>query len=311
MRVSPALAWAAAAALAGCGEAPNTCQIARATDLPLALEDGLLITDVAVNGSPLRLIVDTGSFATMLTQETVVRLDLPTPVWTGERATGYGGSRAISLSHSAKFKLGTLEGKDVPFAVAIGDKVLGDTRADGLLGMDILSHFDLDFDLPDHKLILYQALEGCTHPSAVLDGALYDLPMVTRIDTHDVMVAANIAGQRLTALLDSGSAENVVPRPTAHHLGLDAAALAGDETGTLNGMGRRAIHARRHVMEQITVGDLAISNMPVAIIDERGQGSWDLALGTDLFTRVHVWLSFSSNTVILQYPPRASPAAIQ
>jgi hypothetical protein len=47
--------------------------------------------------------------------------------------------------------------------------------------------------------------------------------------------------------------------------------------------------------------------MPVEIVDQRSDEDADMLLGLDFLSRVHVWLSFSSRTLVMQYLPEPSP----
>jgi hypothetical protein len=60
-------------------------------------------------------------------------------------------------------------------------------------------------------------------------------------------------------------------------------------------------------MQAITIGDVTLNHLPVAIMDTRSDDDTDMLLGLDFLSRVHVWLSFSSHTVVMQYPARPSP----
>ncbi len=54
------------------------------------------------------------------------------------------------------------------------------------------------------------------------------------------------------------------------------------------------------------MGDLVFGNMKVAVLDEAAGDDTDMLLGADFQTKVHLWISYSSHTLIMQYPPRAS-----
>lgn len=292
--------------LVGCATG-EPCRMGRATDLPLRMIRHHLVSAVEINGAPADMMLDTGAFGTVLTSEAVTRLHLPTPDWTTAEARGIGGTRSLSVLQTAQFKLGRLHGRNLHFAVFDSPKVLGTTQVDGLLGMDLMSQFDIDLDLSEHKVILYSPVGDCGQPGAALEQPLYLLPMEQAVDQRSVVVNVSVAGKNLRALLDSGSDSNVIFRGAARRLGLDDSALAGDRVGQMGGIGPRAVQYHRHIIEPVTIGDLTIRNMPVEISQERGGGEADMLLGLDFFLRVHVWMSFSSHTLIMQFPPKASP----
>ena len=301
-------AWtvlAVVSALSACAPS-NTCKMVRATDLPLDIDHHHLVTGVEINGQPARMMLDTGSDTTVLTRRSVVRLGLPEPMLTSAMVSGIGGSAGLSVLKTARFKLGDVRGRDLQFGVLEGD-ILGIRSMDGIVGMDLLSQADLDIDLPERKMILYRVVEGCGRPSVALGEPLYMLPMVQPVDELRVMIPVSITGRRLQALLDLGAPDTIIFRGAARRLGLDAAALAQDPAGFLGGIGPHAVRAHAHIVEPVTVGELTIRNMPAIISDERISGEEDMILGLDFFRRVHVWMSFSSHTLIMQFPPGLSP----
>jgi len=62
------------------------------------------------------------------------------------------------------------------------------------------------------------------------------------------------------------------------------------------------------VSPPIQLGDLTLSHLPVTIADQARLGDTGVVLGYDFISRVHVWISHSSRTLIMQYPPSATPA---
>ena len=290
--------------VAGCA-GQDRCQLTRAAQLPLTVVQRHLYTPVEVNGGSASMIVDTGSYSTLLTSEAVARLKLSHPKDTERSALGIGGYRSLASLHTGHFSVGGLGGHDLTFSVPFGDW-LG-MPGDGLLGMDILARFDLDFDLPARKLVLYVPAAGCNAPSAALDQPLYVLPMHQALASPNIVIYVTIDGHRLRALLDSGSEATLLFGSGVRTLGIDPAALGKDRKMAMSGVGREKISIHRHVFPLVQVGDLNVSNMPIAVSDERPVGEIDMILGMDFFTRVHLWLSFASHSVIMQYPPRPSP----
>jgi predicted aspartyl protease len=293
--------------LSGGCENAGPCQMGRVADLPLEAVNRHIVTPVLINGKQASMILDTGATITTLTAEAVERLDLGSPAYTSGRATGIGGSRGLSVLSTADFKLGDLKGKYLHFGVFEGHRALGPSPADGLLGMDLLSQLDVDLDLPERRALLYRAVGNCERPGAALAPPLYSLPMEQGPDAFSPIVNVTISGHTMRALLDSGSDSNIIFRHAAHVLGLDETALASDRTGQSQGIGLRAVEFHRHIIEPISIGDLTVRNMRVNVADARSPGDFDMLLGIEFFLRVHVWLSFSSHTVIMQFPPSASP----
>ncbi len=298
----------ALALLAGCQvPAPEPCKVALATDLPLTLRRGHILTPALLNGLPTIMVLDTGAQRTTLTTAATHRLDIATARAAGI-ATGIGGSRAMYVLQAKSFQIGRLTGKHLRLAVTDMRLALGPTEADGLLGADFLAAYDLDLDLAARQARLYRAVQGCATPATLLDGNLFVAPLLGNSNEFDArpMVTVRISGKTLTALIDTGADHTVIFRDAAGRLGLRLQDLTADPQLHEAGIGPRTRNAVRHIMSPITVGEITVSNLPVAILDQPALGSTDMLLGLDFLARVHVWLSFSSRTLVMQYPPAPS-----
>ncbi len=294
--------WAALLTLAACqsGEPPN-CTFARATELPLRLVDNHLLVAATLNGTPTNLIFDTGSDATIISTRTADRLSLP--LLPAGRFEGIGGAGEAFVFVTSSFQLGNLHGTQLHLIASDLNLLVGGTPPDGLLGDNFLTAYDIDLDLPEHKAVLYLAT-GCTRPAATLPQPLIVTPMLHRPanDLHPV-VQITIDNQHFAAAVDTGAPHSVIFADAARRIGLDIANLNQDFHFHALGIGSATPQAVRHVLPAMQVGDITIQNYPVAIIDQPAIRGVDMLLGLDFLLRVHAWLSFSSHTLIMRYPP--------
>ena len=252
------------------------------------------------------MIVDTGASATMLTTAAADRLALRLEALP-RFIDGIGGRQQAFGFVARSFQIGRLHGRN--FALAAAD--LGSARQarfeDGLFGADFLAAYDLDVDVPDGRVVLYRASGGCSNPSAALDGNLYVVPLLaSHVGDSRPHVRVQIGGKTLTALVDTGAPRSVLFRDPARRIGLDMAALNTDQHVRAGGVGPATPDAVRHVLAPVTIGELVVTHLPVTIIDQRAPEDADMLLGMDFLSRVHAWFSFSSQNLVLQYPPVAS-----
>ena len=289
--------------LAGC-QASGPCQLGLATEIPLTFQDGHLFAAPLLNGQAVSMWFDTGAQITTLTTAAADRLSLTLMPLRGT-LQGVGGSAAAYGFVARSFQIGRLQGHN--FQLIASD--LGLSRpghlTDGLLGADFLAAYDVDLDLPDSEVTLFKTAGDCSRPSAALGENLYTVPMSEQSRDTDPRphLHVSIAGKTLTALLDTGAPGSLLFRNTARSIGLQPSVLAADPHFRAGGVGSGTASAVRHVLAPITIGELTVSNLPVAIIDQAAPADADMLLGLDFLSRVHAWLSFSSRTVILQYPP--------
>ena len=112
----------------------------------------------------MRLLVDSGAERTMLTEDAVKRLQLPRDFQHATRTFGIGGP-----STGFDALLPTAWCSAAQIFRSIGSRSLrsasrkraGGAGADGLLGADILLAFDVDLNLPAHRLTMYRARREC------------------------------------------------------------------------------------------------------------------------------------------------------
>jgi predicted aspartyl protease len=259
------------------------------------------------NDKPASLIFDTGSFTSILTQKAVARLGLPVAraeefnAVTGTLG-GIGGSRNWIAVTAQRVELGGLHAKNYNFLAA--DVV--PPPADGLLSADLISQFDIDLDFPEQQVVLYRPLGDCSAPAAFLSSPLYAVPLRPFGEDRRPRVMVTIGGKDVVAMIDTGAGRTAIFRHAAERLGLRMDDLAADPRSTVSGVGPRSVMAVRHVFEPVSVGDLTFEHMKVDVLDDRRGDEVEMLLGADFQQAVHLWISYSSHTLIMQFPPRPS-----
>jgi len=297
-------------ALAGCQTetASTPCTLSFATELPLTFRHAAVLTPTLLDGQPTSMMLDTGSQFTVVSKGTADRMNLDIFALRGEMS-GIGGSRGAYAFSAETFQLGRLQGKSLPLMVSELALSPGGQPVDGLLGSDFLASYDVDLDFPAAKARLFKANGHCPVPPVLLDEPLYQAKLVRSDRPLDnrPFVWVQINGKPLLAAIDSGAAHTLIFRNAARRLGLRFEDLAAEPHFRARGVGPETPILVRHVMAPITIGEVTLSHLPAAILDEPSPDSTDMLLGMDFLTKVHVWLSFSSRTMLMQYPPKPSP----
>jgi predicted aspartyl protease len=292
-------------ALAGCGggAATQTCQMVHVTDLKLVRHGRDFFTTIAINGQDTLVEFDTGGSDNLITESAAHSRGMAVNVSGWDYVEGVGGSQMSGIARSRDVRLGDAHGERLEFTT-VPDRTLK-LAGDGVLGMSFLHDFDLDLDFWGGRVGLYKAISGCDAPRAVLQPPLYSVDLAYAPDSASPEVNVSINGRLLRAVIDTGANQTSIFRDSARRAGL----VSGDVQGTteFHGVGPRAVKAEERISAPLVIGDLTVSHLPVAILDQRHSGQEDMLLGYDFVTRVHLWISHSSGTVIMQYPPQASP----
>jgi clan AA aspartic protease (TIGR02281 family) len=294
-------------ALAGCAGGANTqtCQMAYVTDLKLEQQGRDFYTNIVINGHDTLVQFDTGASDNLITESAAHSRAMAVNVSGWNYVEGVGGSQMTGVARSRDVRLGDAHGERLEFTtVPDGTMKLA---GEGVLGMSFLHDFDLDIDFWGGRVGLYKPIGECDAPRAVLQQPLYSVDLAHAPENASPEVNVSINGRALRAVIDTGANQTSIFRDSARRVGL----ITGEvqHTSEFHGVGPRTVLAEERISAPLVIGDLTVSNLKVAILDQRHSGQEDMLLGYDFVTRVHLWISHSSNTVIMQYPPQASPAA--
>ncbi len=279
------------------------CRMTMVSRLAVTPLDGLPTVQAALNQHPATLYFDTGSYTSVLTMQAAHRVGLT--VMRGEEfnslhvnVSGLGGGRSALGVTAREVALGNLHARDYNF-IAAPDIVA--PPADGLLSIDLISQFDIDLDFPDREIRLFQPVGDCSAPAAFLARPLYVVPLLANGQDRRPRVNVTVGGRQIVALIDTGASRSGMFRRAAQHIGIDAASGPMPGRSQVSGIGPRLVSVRQ-TRQSLDIGDLTFENMPIDIIDDHGDDDVQLLLGRDLQAKVHLWISYSSHSLIMQFP---------
>ncbi len=284
----------AALLLAGCAQSPEgACKLVWRADVPIQPRDNLIFIGATFNDQPASMVMDTGAERTTLTEAAVTRMRLRRDLQQLSNTVGVGG---VSASYDAvldDFSVGAFR---LPVArVRVGTFTLpelGGVQPDGLLGADILLAFDLDIDLPAHRLTIYRARPCAdsrppwTEPFASVTGV--------SMWRDRLIVPLSINGIDGRAVLDTGAQRSVIRPEFAARGGVTQAMLDADSKGMMRGASRDEASFRLQTFDTVQIGtEIAhAARLPVAPLPT---GEMDALLGGDFLYGRRVWLSAASH----------------
>lgn len=292
----------------GAGQTRAACVVTQRTVVPATIEAGVPVVNLQVNGIDLPFVLDTGAQRSLITDAGVQRANVRLDEWASTMVKGISGYERHRNADPTSLELGgiplhrrtvaadqTMTVGPLPQAVFAGHDIVG------LLGADFLAHFDLDVNLPDRQATLY-GVTGCSAAALA-----HSVPWPAGFDTiaasqpiRDIMIIpVQIDGRTLHAQIDSGSAISVLTASGIDRMGLSGAALAQDQPGAMNGVGRFTVATRRHRFATLRIGAEridapAITTAPVYVLP-----IVDMLLGEDWLRDRHVWLSYAASVVFV------------
>ncbi len=290
--------------ITGAAIAHADCRIESRGTVPIELvEDHILVT-LQVNDADATFILDTGADRTLMGDDAVRRLGLERSGWVASTVLGLGGyeQRPNALPRSLRLGGVTLRRRTLTgdTSVTVGPlpvaEIAGHPIA-GLLGRDFLAPFDLDMDLPVHKLTLYD-VRGCTTWFLPWTMPYAAIPATTPMGAA-LVVQVSVNGHPMRALLDTGASASLIAAPGMFRLGLTPQMLTNDPGGNGSGVGPNPVFMRHHRFAELRVGPVVMPNPMLWVAPVHVVPIVDMLLGADWLRSRHVWLSFATKQIFV------------
>ncbi len=295
-----AMAAALACGLPGTPACAQACPQRLQASAPLRDDDGFISLPATIGGTSVSLLVDTGSDNGMLTKAGAARLGLRRDP--GRRVvlqgTGGDGPSAAVASYS-DLRIGglLLPAGSLPVSVLPGMPVLEPPIA-GLIGADLLSRYDVEFDLRRHRIGFWTAATGsaaCAGPPGWRPP--FETIPLTRLGDR-MALTVRLDGQPISALLDTGARSRILSTQAAARLGVDAKQLGLDPGGVTAGIDLHESVYHWHRFRSLVIGAETFDRpiLTVAPLDDRV----DLLLGADWFAGHDVWIDWATNRLFVR-----------
>ncbi len=209
---------------AGCLSVPALaqCRIPPVASFPL-LAEGRPIIPIVIEGREATMLVDTGAEATSVTPEAAQLLNLPRDPSKYSVIGTVAGKEArpnVLMNH---LQAGPLDfGRHSVPIVALGSaNTFGGNLVAGLLGMDFFGAYDIEVDIPGHRITLYPP-SACTPAEPPWPRGTYVAVEAVATPRRRLLVPVSLNGIRLVALLDTGAQGELLTRLAARRVGLSS-----------------------------------------------------------------------------------------
>jgi hypothetical protein len=277
------------------------CTLTKVTEMPL-LELGAHYAVMVQIGDVTRpMIVDTGAAVTSLTLSVANELKLrpDASLSKSSRVLGIGQTNAESYMNVVPSILGfgDLVYRDRSTVVAKMD--FGNSLENisvGLLGDDILSQYDVEFDFPSNKLTFYRAF-GCYETFTPWTGIYSTIPFVHA--RASIVIDVILNEERTRAIVDTGNDGSFVSRRSLALWGVSDSEISntiGHMSSPLNGGSSFAL--KMFMFDKVKIGEESFSDRIMNIADvEFPLGSANL--GLDYWRTHKIWISYRNNWMFL------------
>ena len=283
----------------GAGAAPGSaaCTAAPMGRVAVRIVDRTPFVTASANGKPVILILDTGAQRTILTPAAAERINGETPrVEFSRQMRGIGNTTETREVELRSFSVGSVAIPTRWVRVAPITVSRPAMSVDGVLGIDTLGQFDIDFDLSHDRMLLY-AGKSCDGPPSDWPRSYATIRAVGYPGAH-LQISVELNGRRVTALLDTGAQRTTIAAKAAEAIGITEAMLAGGRSIMVRGAAGEQVSSHIHRFPQLKIGDLVIRDPEIVVANVNLRAA-DMVVGMDLLGTRRFWLSHGARQIFL------------
>ena len=237
------------------------CRLERLAWLPMTTDaKGTVEVPVEISGRTVALLVDTGGISSLLTASAADRLGLERrSVPPSEMTIPFGGPRLTQAVTAPGLAFGALAPQDKRFVIVPDGRL--PSGADGTMASDMLSHMDLEFDFPGHRLGFYTQ-NRCpggvvSWPAAAVSRIAVEVTRYKQINLH-----IGVDGKDIRASFDTGTSRSVMSLELAQSLfGLTP------NTPGMRALGAPGVYSYR--FGKLTFGGVTVANPDIVLLSDR------------------------------------------
>jgi len=282
------------------------------TEVPFQLgSDRRPYVHVKLNGRDSIFVIDTGSGFTVISKEAAQRFGV-TEIARGGKSQGVGGSGKFQIVYGLikNLQIGEAKVKMIPCFVRPfhGEKDRpADEKADGFIGLSVLSHFLTELDYKEARIRLDRRDTGSS-PLAAVPG----VTLVPFRTTQNGLISVETefdGNPFVNAILDSGASSTVISQAAVERLNMGDQIIKGQTTSVIGAAGITE-NVRMLFIRNCRVADQLQSNLRALVLDfgainETSGFEQSGILGGD-FLR-HFRLTIDFNRALLALQPHSPP----
>ena len=281
--------------------AHSKCTI-QAVELPVKMVGARAIATVGIEGTSVPLIVDSGAFFSFLTPAAAAQLKLSVhPIPRNIAVQGLDGKVDADMTTVKKLELLGSSIPDVQFIVGGSEMGAGSM---GILGRDILSLVDTEYDLAHGVIRFVVPSEDCSNANMAYWAGTAPVSEIELLRDRDnpALVPAirgmvKVNDKPLLAVFDSGANATTISLNAAHEAGI----ADGDmkRTGISYGAAGKGAKSWSAAFAKIDLGGEVIRNSRLEVSDFHIHE--DMLLGIDFFLSHRIYVSKKRRLMFLTY----------
>ncbi len=291
------------------------CKMGRLGELKPIIEHSRIYVPGKVDGKDVLFMVDSGADTLLFAAETVA-LGIPVGGYSGESFGVTGHEKSDGQATLASLEIGLWSGHDISLRAvgSSGGENLDGVPVIGVLGEDILSHFDVEIDIKGQRFSLFQ-MTGCDGANLAYWTENYNVVDIGTYDSRQprIRLAGELNGSPVSMLLDTGAPYSAVSLDVARALGLSPGGPGTDSVDQISGVQGQAEATwigtfQSFVLDQERIAPAKIRFLKFAQAGpeigsrlSRRAFSVDMFLGFDFIRAHHVLISHSQKKFYFSY----------
>jgi len=292
------------------------CRIQKQSSLPITFNGFMPTVPAYINSQEVNIGIDTGSYLSIISSEIVEKLGLPTDTFRFTNLMGTDGFKQAGgvIVDTMQFGNVIYRKMSMPVIRIVFDpgQLQSPDNSDsdiksvmaGLIGMNILSKYDIEFDMPGHTLTLNH-IEGCSNFIPSWQRPFSRVP-VTITDSKKFILPVLVNGHKMTAIFDTGASEIILSRSAAERIGITDEMLRKNDTDIGYGMAGKGEKIYMHQFNSIKIGEEVFNNLAIGITDFPADEA-DMLIGESYMKNHKFLLSYASKSLFIK---KAEQAAI-
>lgn len=286
-------------------DAEPRCTLDELSVLPVSMHGMRAIVPATINGRSVTMIVDSGLSRSMLTYAAMAELGLKRQPSTTTFLKGVTGAAPVESTEIAVLELGSLSLHDIHFFVGGSGSNSG---ASGLIGRDLLSSADVEYDLAN-GIIRFVKLQECGESSPVYwksGSPVNTLPIIGGEGSSNAGVGrqlrttASLNGVTLRVLLDTGAGISMVSSHAAQEAGITSATPGVVPEPMAVGLAGRPVKTWVGTFSSLRVGHEEVKNARLRFGDLNSENV-DMFLGADFFLSHRILVADSQHSIYSTY----------
>lgn len=267
---------------------------------PVNIINKMLLTEIVVNGNRQQFILDSGAARTVL-NATYHNSTNSLSNTKGVHNSSVSGMDIVNIT-SLELQDITLENERLLTADLSHLETSLGVKVHGILGADILEHFDLVLDYPNQMVTLVDPDSFEYYKDTHLKGQnFYDVPFITQ-KNHLPVIQLHTGNNAYNMAVDTGASSNAMTQGLWQTL---SSSLTNITTDTLRGVSKTSKEIASGILPQVSLGNINFEQIHTVFTNldhlNKGEGvKLDGIIGYEILSKQKTILSFKRKEMLIE-----------